>query len=607
MAIHRTRHHLNTRQMLSNKSSISATRSQLTSNTAFSNPVLSSIRERQQGTTISQCNTPLGASKGRRLRNINFATEQTNPLLDGCSLPYPMSAFSSVTHQLSQNHGQGQASIQHFHPKFMQPQNQSNSSEEPIFSTVARSGDRTSSDRSCSSSELDGDEEIIVDDEQEPRSRIDQDINIEPRIGSASCEQSQLNTDKSSSQNGVRHKLPTSFQLQPTTIQAHQFDTRQLSLDSVTNRSDRLLSQRGGQQSAINYLDPTTSRSQQMFSTIKDRSQRLEISSRMGPAFYSPGQDCDQPIRTHLEASEARSIDQLTRLNTVDNLTQIGSLAGLAFIGSNENDSAPLSNLSSDQQLQAGFVSALSDPNTAQALKSQQIRTSIFASFLSRLRGSIDSQTLVTLLLKNSRCLDQKLATTESTTKIKHTETNSLQHSYDTRKVELSCGIGPTLANYNNGAMRSTLVAGDVGLSSSPRLASEQSHQLINFGNSPLNYGPSTEDDHDPQARSNATTFSLISAPSNVACVTLDTSMVKRFDGKPPIRRFNHAGLCSTAPLANASASSAEVSMSRHGYQNLSSSKAYMCSGSPATSIDFKNVNSLIASSNNTHDHQREM
>lgn len=140
-----------------------------------------------------------------------------------------------------------------------------------------------------------------------------------------------------------------------------------------------------------------------------------------------------------------------------------------------------------------------------------QLRNSIFASFLTHLTGpTIESHALLNLLMENSnrnnnnnesspRLLDQKLPRQLQTTTTKHHQAiiNNLQQSLETNNATLP-GFKKTTTN-NNGAIRSILNDVDkLSTAGGSNFSNEQSHRT-SFGNAPLgpNCPTSTQvDDH---------------------------------------------------------------------------------------------------------------
>lgn len=113
------------------------------------------------------------------------------------------------------------------------------------------------------------------------------------------------------------------------------------------------------------------------------------------------------------------------------------------------------------------------DTSNKQNLKNEQLRNTIFASFLSQLSDSSESQALINLLLKNNSALDQKschpaaydrqqniISSKNSANNL--SASSPQQSSYDVIKVGLS---GTASIVKNNSTMESMVSGGDVAQS----------------------------------------------------------------------------------------------------------------------------------------------
>lgn len=392
----------------------------------------------------------------------------------------------------------------------------------------------------------------------------------------------------------------------------------------------------------------------------------------INPAFYATQSLCDLPQTSVGSSPDLRSNQVMPTSCNLKRSHPASHLDKHAFSTENANRNL-LSNFKTTnlQSNASSSSSSTSDSSTNQVLKDHQLRNSIFASFLSQLSGSIESQALISLLLKNNGLLDQKLHHQDQQQnqrhhnhqqeqqqqqqqrhqhqQIKQSSANNSQRTYiDTTKAILT-GLGPTtsLARAaaaamvsNNGAIQLSgmTACADVGPSSSSvSFNTNESSCRTNLGNSPpgschlvhhnLNHGL-TIYNQSVNIPSAVSTPSLVVSKGGSSTIDINNKLEQIETRKPPMRRFNHTGMMTgvlpsriDSPLNSLlSASSTNTmpmvprmsnTMSRSKHVSSSLNTELLSPSSPpsskqlqplpfrtistSTSIDFKNIDSLIA------------
>lgn len=375
----------------------------------------------------------------------------------------------------------------------------------PSMSSSRPTSSQVVSDQSFSSSDHDEDanEEIIVDVEHDGGLYNQQnatDANIQSKLATRQTNQ----PDKHRLATGRRTGADLSNQMQPLDIQSKNGS-------NLITRSECV--QTNYRNSSCSDLSSSYHDNLHPRSVLNSHQQQ-----QVAPNTYAqPVCGLDQ-LSMRSVPSENHSSNHSTGLNT--NLATTRQHEELLGLGSDGGNFSALPNfLSSGLQMNVNLPS-LSIPNdhavstsVNQAMRNQQLRNSIFASFLSRLSCSIESQALLTLLLKNNCSSNQKSASVQQ--QIKQTITNNnLQLPSDINKVGLPLKAMPGAISINNGAIKSPAVGGDASLGFVPyiNVPSMDQQRLGNLGNSPINSScPSGQQDNNNQTILN--TAASISSP----------------------------------------------------------------------------------------------
>lgn len=323
------------------------------------------------------------------------------------------------------------------------------------------------------------------------------------------------------------------------------------------------------------------------------------------------------------------------------------STSSMSNTNPTSSTSIPLFNCSSGKN---DNKSNFSDPLIS---KNQQLRNSLFASFLTRLGGSsLESQSaLISLLIKNNWFLDKNLPTNsiKQTSPCTSLDNNSIQFN-DVIKLNNSSTTsqankfnGPMLTTSSTntsikssgGAMRSNNTTSSLSNSSSPssisqvhhyhhqehaHLARQSSHLLSTDFSTNSIMSPSTNNIY---GNININDNNCSSKVSSVLNVFNETTMPREVDCKQQQQRtFNNwASLPAAAAVAELAIATLpdnsgphsnrdfhdiiNFSISRTGQQNSKQSQTApginkTLAPQKLTTIDFKNINSLITSTNSS-------
>lgn len=605
LTLNRARHQHYSRQPYVNTGSpLNTSRPSLTGGAGFNVPPANSIRQ-QSITSLNQCNNAAGQSiLSRDPRNAVFVNGRGS--LMNSNIHYPILGLSSSGSNLPA-HQEPYCSQKQIDCQLISQYDQANLNDIQLSSTSAQrqanSQPIPNQSFSSSDSDDDGSEEIIVDVDQEGGScnqRNSTDARLQTMIN-----RRQLN-------------LPNK-QRTTTSKRAHDPSHQTQPVDAQFNRDSNLINRHGcHQQQTRNYCQGSTCNSPLTCHNLNPR-RVTTCQQQVTLASYPPQLDCD------LMRSPARSVSTVdlpsSHLPTSNATNQtLARTEDMLAMSLEEGNFANLSNfLSSSSQMDTNLPSSssLSDDHAAsatvvhQAFKNQQLRNFIFASFLSRLGCSIESQALLTLLLKNNNLPNQKSQAQQQQIKQTATNNNNLQQSFDASKVSLAQNalLGP--ATMNNGAIRSLASSSDVGSIPSISVTNMEQQRLGNFGNSPtINSScPSAKQDNDNQTilNSGASSSSLVSASttmnsdsgSDIKAINVNIPNQQITNCKRIVttswQRINSTGLPSDiSPFvtsSNAGTNSVSPTASRSKHETAPTT----CPGSSSlTSIDFKNIKSLI-------------
>lgn len=517
--INRARHQQYLRQPYANVGPpIGSTRSSLARNTVHTTSIIPT--HQQSLTSLNQCNASSGQSVSSRGSHNGVRINGE----DSLDLHHPAMALSnSGTHLLTNQQPYYSQSklIQNlnrmgYNHVRTYDQRGSNDIALPSMSNSRPTSSQVISDQSFSSSEHDEDasEEIIVDVEHDGGLYNHQNA-TDGNIRSTITIKQPNQPDKHKLTTGRRTGADLSNQMQPLDIQSKNGS------NLITRSAQTNYRNLGCSDLSSSYHDNLHPRS------VLDSHQQQQVA----PSTYAqPVCGLDQsPMRS--VPSENHSGNHSGGLNTnLATTRQHEEMLGLGSDG--ENFSALPNSLSSGLQMNVNIPS-LSIPgdhalnaSVNQALRNQQLRNSIFASFLSRLSCSIESQALLTLLLKNNCSSNQKSASVQQ--QIKQTITNnSLQQPSDINKAGLPLKAMPCAISINNGAIKSPAIGGDASLGFVPyiNVPSMNQQRLGNLGNSPTNSScPSGQQDNNNQTILN--TAASISSPF-VSVSTTTTTTIK--------------------------------------------------------------------------------
>lgn len=615
-----------------------------------------------QVSSINQCNFhSLAGGKSMLNRNLrpnhsdnNINRGLSTPLISSLNCPILNSstAFSSNRIPISPYNQASSMTTNEF-PRSFQCNNNSNGGKFEFDFGATQNGRKLSSHLSSNTSNSEDEtEEIIVDVEQvyvsqEVDNRLEKIDNISylPSRRRSDCKQP---PDKF-----LKYRLASGSQINTSSSPMNHEESFEMRI----NQSEK-------QQNDDNIL-ATSYRSSHLFPT----SECLSIN----PSFYTTQSLCDLP-QTSVRASPSSRPNHLIPASCTNKRSHNTSQLEKRDFGNDDVNRGLLSNFKTtdlplDGAPSSSSPSSMSDLSANQAFKDQQLRNSIFASFLSQLNGSIESQALIALLLKNNGLSDQKLQHQDQQhhnrrhhnhpqeqqqqhlqkhhqqQQIKQSSVNNTQRTYvDITKAVLS-GFGPaskamamaaaTGMVSNNGVMQLSgmKARADVGPSSSSSSSfnANEPSCLTSLGNSPSG---SCQLVHHNDNHGLIIYNQSVNIPSMASTPSLDMNnkLEQHIDArKPPSWQFNHTGMMtaalpSTSSAVNLlSASSATtmsmiprvstMSRSKHVSSSLntelsspsppsqpltSRKSAVTPSSSSITSIDFKNIDSLITPNNSS-------
>lgn len=626
-----------------------------------------------QVSSINQCNfQSLAGEKSMLSRNLrpnhsdnNINRGLSTPLISGLNCPTLNSstAFSSNRIPISPYNQASSISTSQFSLSF-QGNDSSNRGKFEFDIDATQNGRRLSSNLSSSiSSSEDENEEIIVDVEQVYASQ-EIDNHLEKNDNTSYLPSRRRSDCIQPPSKLLEYRLASGSQINSSSGPMNQEESFEMRI----NQSEK-------QRNDDNIL-ATTYHSSQLFPT----NEYLSIN----PAFYTTQSLCDLPQTSVKSPPNSRSKNSIQTSCNMKRSYHASHLEKHDFSNDDVNRGL-LSNFKTTNLPLNGdpssSPSSISDSSTNQALNDQQLRNSIFASFLSQLNGSIESQALIALLLKNNGLLDQKLQhhnrrhhnhpqeqqqqhlpkqhlshhhqqqqQRHQHQQIKQSSANNAQRTYvDITKAVLS-GFGPTSKAMavaaataaatgmgvvsNNGVMQMTgmKARADVGPSSSSSSSfnANEPSCLTSLGNSPSG---SCQLVHHNDNHGLTIYNQSVNIPSVASTPSLDTNNKheQQIDArKPPSWRFNHTGMMtgalpsissavnllsassattmSMAPKVSTMSRSKHVSSSLNTelsspsppLQPLTLQTTAVATSSSITSIDFKNIDSLITPNNSS-------